>query len=116
MARSARPPALARLPRLEMPTTTVRKMIGAVTILIRFTNRSASHLEPAAACGNTRPNTMPSTMAAITQKYSWPYQGLRAVVDVDMPSLLYRPYAGIAVILGTRRPLGKVACRNFGFT
>jgi hypothetical protein len=28
---------------------------------------------------------MPSAMAASTQKYSWPYHGLRAAVAVDMP-------------------------------
>jgi len=63
-------------------------VFGAVTILIRFTNRSASHLELAAACGNTSPNTMPSTIAAMTQKYSCWTHGLRVAVAVDMPHSL----------------------------
>ena len=53
-----------------MPTTTVTKMTGPVTVWISWMNASASHLASFAASGATRPKTMPAAIATSTQTHS----------------------------------------------
>ena len=53
-----------------MPTTTVQKMTGAVTILISWMNASASHLSSLAKPGAASPTRMPATIATRTQNQS----------------------------------------------
>lgn len=68
MVRSARPPALARLPSPAMPTTIVQKIVGAMTIFTRLMNRSASHFSPAACTGKRIPTRIPAAIETSTQK------------------------------------------------
>ena len=53
-----------------MPITTVTKITGPVTVLISWMKASASHFDFFAGPGATRPNTMPATIAMITQNHS----------------------------------------------
>ena len=59
------------LPSDAMPTTTVTKMTGPVTVLISWMNASASHSVSLAMLGATRPSTMPAAIATSTQNQSW---------------------------------------------
>jgi hypothetical protein len=52
-----------------MPTTTVVKMIGAMSIRMSLTKPSASGLSATAKSGATTPTTAPATIASSTQKY-----------------------------------------------
>ena len=61
-------PTFFRSPMPPMPSTTVRKMMGAMSILIRAMNVSPTGLSAAPACGNSAPTSTPSPMAASTWK------------------------------------------------
>ena len=58
------------LPSEAMPTTTVTKITGPVTVLMSCKKASASHFAFLAASGATSPNTTPRTIATITQNQS----------------------------------------------
>ena len=51
---------------VAMPSTIVRKMIGAITIFTRFTNVSPSGFIARPADGRTTPSSTPSAMATST--------------------------------------------------
>ena len=60
-----------------MPTTTVAKMVGAITTLTSLMNRSASHFIFAPVSGANTPMAMPTAMPSSTQKYRWCQSGFR---------------------------------------
>src|SRR6476661_9197910 len=63
---------------LAIPSTMVRKMTGAITILIRFTNTSPSGRIAFAVSGATSPSTTASAMATRTWtvRFRWMARGI----------------------------------------
>src|ERR671915_10574 len=57
-------------PSEAMPTTTVRKITGAVIVLTICRNASASHFASFAAAGATSPNNAPALMPITTQNHN----------------------------------------------
>jgi hypothetical protein len=58
------------LPSEAMPTTTVRKITGAVIVLTSCRKASASHFASFAASGAANPNSAPAPIATTTQNHS----------------------------------------------
>ena len=61
-------PTLCMLSIEAMPTTTVQKMTGAMTILIRFTNEVPTGSRATPTSGARWPTAMPAVMPTRTQK------------------------------------------------
>ena len=57
-------------PTLAIPTTTVQKIIGAITMRMSLMNPSPSGFMLSPAWGKKKPSAMPSTMPARTWKCS----------------------------------------------
>ena len=57
-----------------MPTTTVQKMIGAISILMSLMKASAIGLRSAPIAGHNQPTRMPATMATTSWVNSEVYQ------------------------------------------
>lgn len=60
---------------LAIPSTMVRKMTGAITILIRFTNTSPRGRMAFAVSGATSPSTTASAMATRTWTVRFRWRG-----------------------------------------
>jgi hypothetical protein len=60
-----------------MPTTTVQKMIGAISILISLMKPSARGLRSAPNPGHSHPTAMPATIATRSWTNSEEYHRLR---------------------------------------